>query len=437
MIINAFKVKKMVQIIIEKKKTVKGEMSVLGDKSISHRAVILGSISAGETSIKGFLNALDCQATVKIFSSLGIKIERQHSDELSIYGKGLKNLKVPSEVLNVGNSGTTIRLVSGILSGQDFSSSITGDESIKKRPMKRIIQPLRQMGAEITASEDNYPPLNIVGKPLHAINYNLPIASAQVKSCILLAGLFSHGETSIIEPFKSRDHTERMLNFLGADIRVAGLTVTISGKKEIKAKNIIIPGDVSSASFFMVAAAITENSQLTIKNVGLNPTRTGIISILKAMGADIEEQNKKEVCNEPVGDLFIKSSRLCAIKIGKESIPGLIDEIPILAVAATQAKGVTEIKGAEELRVKESDRIKVMSSELSKMGAKIEEKKDGMLIYGPTKLKGCQLDSYGDHRVAMALTIAGLVASGKTVIDNTDCINTSFPGFEEILRRVV
>ncbi|MCK5534025.1 3-phosphoshikimate 1-carboxyvinyltransferase [bacterium] len=427
----------MARIVIKKTKTVRGEINVLGDKSISHRAVILGSISSGMMKIKGFLNALDCQATIKIFSSLGVKIENLHSDELLVHGKGLKNLNSPLGMLNVGNSGTTIRLVSGILSGQDFSCSITGDESIKKRPMKRIIHPLREMGAEINAFKDNYPPLNIVGKTLHSINYNLPIASAQVKSCILLAGLLASGETSVSEPFKSRDHTERMLGFLGADIKISGRRVTISGKKELKSKNIIIPGDISSASFFIVAATLLENSQLIIKNIGLNSTRTGIINILRAMGADIEEQNKAEVCNEPVGDLWIKGSLLRGIEIRKEDIPGLIDEIPILAVAATQAKGITEIKGAEELRVKESDRIKVMSLELSKMGAKIEEKKDGMLIYGPTKLKGCPVDSFGDHRVAMALSVAGLVASGRTVINNTDCINTSFPGFEEILKSLI
>ena len=427
----------MSQIIIEKSERVKGEIDIQGDKSISHRAVILGSISQGIMRVKGFLNALDSQATVKVLSSLGVRIEKQYSDELVIYGKGLRGLQKPQGPLDVGNSGTTIRILCGILSGQCFSSLITGDESIKVRPMGRVIQPLRQMGADICGFKDNYPPLNIIGKPLHSINYDLPVASAQVKSCILLAGLYTLQETSVTEPFKSRDHTERMLSFLGADIKISGLTVTISGKKELKAKEIIIPGDISSASFFIIATLLLERSRLVIKNVGLNPTRMGIINVLKTMGANIQEKKKREICNEPVGDLYIKSSKLCSIKIGKDLIPGLIDEIPILAVAATQAKGMTEIKGAEELRVKESDRIKTMSLSLSKMGARIEEKEDGMLIYGPSNLKGCNLDSFGDHRVAMALTIAGLVASGETVINNTECINTSFPKFEETLKSLI
>jgi len=427
----------MKKIKVRKKKTVKGEISLPGDKSISHRAIMLGSIARGETRVKGLSDCLDCRNTLDAFLKMGIEIEERSEGELTIQGRGLKGLSSAKEVIDVGNSGTTIRLLSGILAGQDFSSTMTGDETLQKRPMRRIILPLREMGAKISSPDDNHPPITIVGQKLHPIDYHSPVASAQVKSCVLLAGLYAEGKTRLTEPSLSRDHTERMLEYLGALVETKGRTVSIEGVSELEAKPITIPGDISSAAFFIVACLLLQNSQIRIKGVGINPTRTGIIDILKKMGADIVIENISELCGEMVANLTVKSSSLIGSEIGGELIPRILDEIPVLAVAATQAEGVTEISDAQELRVKESDRIGNVVSQLSQMGASIREKKDGMVISGGKRLVGSSVNSFGDHRMAMALTIAGLIADGETTINDVDCIDTSFPQFMDILNRMV
>ncbi|MFH1826521.1 MAG: 3-phosphoshikimate 1-carboxyvinyltransferase [bacterium] len=421
----------MNKLTVQPAENIKKEIRVPGDKSISHRAIMIGSLADGETNISGFLPSADCLATIDCFRQLGITIEQNGSDVI-VHGKGLTGLSRPKKTLHVGNSGTTIRLLSGILAGQPFSSEITGDASIQKRPMGRIVKPLSLMGARIKGQEKEgnvYAPLTITGGKLKAVQYELPVASAQVKSAVLLAGLFAKGKTSVIEKIQSRDHTERMLEYFEA------------GQTGFAGKELDIPGDISSAAFFMVLGLIVPGAEITIDNVGLNPTRTGIIDVLHRMGAQLEVSDEQIISGEPRGRLKVRSpstslginSELKAVKIDGEIIPRIIDEIPIIAVAATQAKGITEIRGAKELRVKESDRIATISAELRKMGAKIEELDDGMIIEGPTKLKGTTVKSYGDHRVAMALAVAAKIASGETIIDDTVCIDTSFPGFAKLL----
>ena len=427
----------MKKIEVERKRRIVGEISLPGDKSISHRAIMLGGIGQGETRVTGFSDCLDCRNTLNAFLKLGIEIKEDSSGEMTIHGQGLRGLTSPDEIIDVGNSGTTMRLLSGILAAQDFSSTLTGDESLRKRPMKRIILPLREMGAKISSPDDNHPPITIVGQKLHPIDYISPIASAQVKSCILLAGLYARGTTRLTEPSPSRDHTERMLRYVGAPLKIKGLTVSIEGVRELQAKPIAVPGDISSGAFFIVACLLLQDSDVRIKGVGINPTRTGFLDVLKEMGASIRIENAHDLCGEPVADIFVKSSGLRATKIGGRLIPRVIDEIPVLAVAATQAEGVTEISDAQELRVKESDRIGNVVSELSKMGALLKEKEDGMTIYGGKKLVGSTVNSYGDHRIAMALTVAGLVADGETTIDDVACIDTSFPQFMNILSGMV
>ncbi|MFH1239184.1 MAG: 3-phosphoshikimate 1-carboxyvinyltransferase [bacterium] len=417
-------------------KKLKGTIQMPGDKSISHRAIILGAIAEGKTRIKGFLRGEDCLNTIKIFRQLGIDIEENSPAGIVIKGKGLHGLSKPASFLDAGNSGTTLRLVSGILAGQNFTSTITGDKSLSARPMKRIIAPLREMGAVIEAREDNFAPLVITGGELKGINYVSQVASAQVKSCLLLAGLYSRGETTVTEPVKSRDHTERMLKYFGIEIKEKGLTVGVKNPARLTGQAITVPGDISSAAFFVIGAILLPDSRITIKNIGLNPTRTGILTVLKQMGAKIIIENEKTDGDEPVGDLIVKAGALKGVKITGGLIPFLIDEIPILAVAATQAEGATEISGAGELRVKETDRIKAISSQLALMGARIEEKEDGMIIYGGTRLKGGCVNSFGDHRMAMSLVIAGLLAEGKTTVKNTECISTSLPGFMDILKQI-
>ncbi|MEW6097305.1 MAG: 3-phosphoshikimate 1-carboxyvinyltransferase [bacterium] len=416
----------------------KGTIRIPGDKSISHRAVMFGSLADGEIQVEGFLESEDCLNTIKAFQSLGIKIERI-TTSLIIHGQGLHGLQKPKDIIDVGNSGTTIRLLLGILSGQRFNSSITGDESIRRRPMRRVIEPLTQMGAKIDAQEGNFAPLKVYGNPnLLPIRYLLPVASAQVKSAILLAGLFTHGVTSVIEPMPTRDHTERMLNFLGAQIIKDDLNISITGGIPLKGNiKIKIPADISSSAFFMVAACIVEDAEITLLNIGVNPTRTGIIDILKKMGAKIKFKNQQVICGEPVADIVVTSSKLNGVSIEGAIISRLIDEIPILTVAACLAKGRTQIRDAKELRVKETDRIKSMATELNKMGAKVTELEDGLIIDGVGSLKGAEVDSYGDHRTAMSLAIAGLVAQGKTKINNVDCIDTSFPEFDKILKKII
>ncbi len=427
----------MKSIKIETKKKIEGEISLPGDKSISHRAIMLGSIARGETRVKGLSDCVDCRNTLNAFVKLGIEIEEQAGQGLTIHGQGLKGLSPAKEVIDVGNSGTTMRLLSGILAGQDFSSTMTGDESLRKRPMRRIILPLREMGAKISSPDDNHPPITIVGQKLRPIDYHSPVASAQVKSCVLLAGLYAAGRTSLTELSPSRDHTERMLKYLGAPVEVKGRTVFIEGISELKARQITVPGDISSAAFFIIACLVLQNSQIKIRGVGINPTRTGIIDILKKMGADIVIDNVRELCGEPAADLVVKSSSLRGTEIRGQLIPRIIDEIPVLAVAATQAEGITQISNAQELRVKESDRIGNLVSQLSRMGASVKEKRDGMVISGGKRLAGSSVNSFGDHRMAMALTIAGLIADGETTVNDVACIDTSFPGFMDAINRMV
>lgn len=430
-------------LVIKAAEKLQGEITIPGDKSISHRAVILGSLAKGEMVVTNFLPSADCLATVECFRKMGVEIQMTNAEclmpnegKIIIKGKGLYGLEKPREILYVGNSGTTIRLLSGVLAGQSFETTITGDESIQRRPMRRIADPLMLMGSKVEgrrSKDEIYPPLKISGGKLSAIEYLLPVPSAQVKSAILLAGLYVEGETVVTETIASRDHTERMLEYLGARVKRQGSRISIEGKHEFKGAEIEVPGDLSSAAFFMVAGAVMPNAECLMPNVGLNPTRTGIIDVLHRMGANLGVKDEQIICEEPRGNILIKTSRLKGIKISGEIIPKIIDEIPIIVVAATQAEGITEIRGAKELRVKESDRIATMTSELKKLGAKITELEDGMIIEGPTKLKGATVKSYGDHRVAMALAIAGLVADGETVVEDVECIETSFPGFSKLL----
>jgi 3-phosphoshikimate 1-carboxyvinyltransferase len=422
-----------------------GEISVPGDKSISHRAVMLGAVARGETVVNNFLSSADCLATVDCFRQMGIEIQNskgksQNNGSVIIKGKGLKGLKAPGKMLDVGNSGTTIRLISGILAGQNFEVQISGDESIERRPMGRIAKPLRLMSASIEGVARNnevFAPLKIIGGDLCPIRYELPIPSAQVKSAILLAGLFANGETIVVEKIPSRNHTECLLEHFGAAFRISNYELRITGCSEFDGTEIDIPGDISSAAFFLVAAALVPNAQLRIMNVGMNSTRTGIIDVLHRMGASLDIPREIMLSEEPRANITAKSSSLKALKLDGEIIPRIIDEIPIIAVAATQAEGVTEIRGAKELRIKESDRIRTAASELRKLGAEVEELEDGLRIAGPQQLKGAVVQSYGDHRIAMSLAIAGLIAEGETIIENTECIETSFPGFEIILKSLV
>lgn len=428
----------MASLTIKPAKKIRADIHVPGDKSISHRAIMIGSLANGETVINGFLPSADCLATVDCFRKLGISI-KVDKDKIVIQGKGLKGLKQPKETLNVGNSGTTIRLMSGILAGQSFITTITGDESIQKRPMMRIANPLREMGASVEGREANgniFAPLKISGGNLTPIRYELPVASAQVKSAVLLAGLFADGVTTVVEKNKARDHTERMLDYFGAGIKPRGLATQIQGWKEFDGAEIDVPGDLSSAAFFIVSTSLVPDSELMIRKVGMNPTRVGVIETLYRMGSKFKVSDEQVISEEPRATMIVRSSALRGVSISGEIIPRIIDEIPIIAVAATQAQGKTEIRGARELRVKESDRIATVSSELKKMGAKITELEEGMIIEGPTKLKGTAVKSYGDHRVAMAMAIAGLIAEGETTIEDTACIETSFPGFEDILKRI-
>jgi 3-phosphoshikimate 1-carboxyvinyltransferase len=423
------------RIELSKARSFKGTFSPTPDKSISHRSVIFSSLSKGKSVIKNFLRADDPVGTINAFRMLGVDID-DSGDDIIVKGKGIYSLREPHNVIDCGNSGTTIRLLSGVLSGNPFFSVLTGDESLRSRPMDRIITPLQQMRAEIIArAENKYPPIAIRGKKLQPVQYTLPVASAQVKSAILLAGLYADGETEIEEPSKSRDHTERMLPAFGANIKVDGLRVSITGGTELKSTEIHVPGDFSSAAFFIIGALLIKDSDITIHGVGINPTRTGLLSILKEMGAEIDISNIRNLTGEPVADIHCKGvSELRAVQITKKSIPALIDEFPILCVAATQASGTTTIRGAEELRVKESDRIKSMATELRKMGAEIEEFEDGLSITGRRELKGAEVESYRDHRIAMSLAIAGLIADGPTIINGVSSVNISFPGFFELLR---
>ncbi|MDA8233612.1 MAG: 3-phosphoshikimate 1-carboxyvinyltransferase [Clostridia bacterium] len=421
-------------LIIKKAKKLIGRVRVPGDKSVSHRAVMFGGIAKGITEVENFLTGEDCLSTVRCFKAMGVEVEETGPTSLRVLGKGLMGLEEPGEVLDVGNSGTTMRLMLGILAGQPFFAALTGDDSIRRRPMGRVTEPLRQMGAEIWGRQQGkFAPLAIRGGNLRAMEYNSPVASAQVKSALLLAGLYAHGVTVVEEPEKSRDHTERMLRYLGARVDVDGNRVSIHGKPELTGKKITVPGDISSAAFFLVAGSIIPDSEIILENVGVNPTRDGIIEVLQNMGADLQLVNLREVNCEPVADIIVRSSSLRGTEIGGALIPRLIDEIPVLAVAAAMATGETVIKDAEELKVKESNRIATVVKELSKFGVAIEELPDGMRIKGGKTLTGAVCESYHDHRIAMAMAVAGLSAQGETEIKDPQCIDISFPGFAETL----
>jgi len=419
---------------IEPKRSLNGTIQVPGDKSISHRAIMLGSLADGTTKIKGFLMGEDCLSTVKCFREMGITIEI-NQDIVVVHGKGLHGLSEPQDILDVGNSGTTIRLMSGILAGQNFTSVVTGDASIRKRPMGRVTKPLKEMGTTILGRQKGeLAPLTISGGKLKPISYKTPVASAQIKSSILLAGLFADGWTEVIEPEKSRDHSERMLKYFGAEVDVDDLTARVKGQPTLTAKEVQVPGDISSAAFLLVAGAIVPDSKIIIKGVGINPTRTGIIDVLKEMGAKIRVLENTANTGEPLGDLIIETSNLKGIKFGGQLIPRLVDEIPVIAVAAACAEGITEIRDAAELKVKESNRIEAICQGLQKMGVDIEELPDGLRINGGKPIKGgVILDSQGDHRIAMALAVAGLVADKGITIKDAESIDVSFPGFKDLL----
>ena len=422
--------------VIKPSGKLRGEITVPGDKSISHRSVMLGSIAKGDTRISGFLTGEDCLSTIDCFKKLGIDIEVNGTD-VTVHGKGLKGLSAPAETLDVGNSGTTLRLMSGILSAQPFTTRLTGDSSIQKRPMGRVASPLGLMGAKITSENEKMTaPLTIEGQSLHGIDYTLPVASAQVKSALILAGLYADGETRITEPEATRDHTEIMLNYLGADIRKEGDTIVVRPAAELTGKDITVPGDISSAAYFIAAALISKDSEVLIKNVGVNPTRTGIITAFKAMGGNIELTNERTVCGEPVADILVRSSRLHGVVIKGAIIPKLIDEIPVIAAAACYASGETVIADAAELRVKESDRIKTMAAELGRMGATVIQTDDGMIILGGIPLHGAVCESYNDHRVAMSVAVAALGAKGETQIKDCGCVDISFPGYFDALKSL-
>lgn len=414
---------------------IQGEITIPGDKSISHRAIMLSSISKGSSKIQGFLRGEDCLRTIDCFRRLGIEIQDNIS-EILVHGKGLHGLKEPNDILNVGNSGTTIRLISGILAGQEFLTIITGDESIRKRPMGRIAIPLRKMGATIEGREHgNLAPLAIRGGNLRGIDYTSPVPSAQIKSSILLAGLYSEGETIVREEVTSRDHTEKMLKALGANIKTKDGIVTLE-RSELYSQDIEVPGDISSAAFFMAAAAALPGSHLVLKKIGLNPTRTGIIDVLREMGAEIEIDNFFISGGEEIGDIIIKGTKLQGVNIGGKIIPRLIDEIPVIAIAAAVAEGKTTITGAEELKVKETNRITAMVTEMKKLGIKVKELSDGMEIEGSNEIGGAIVENYGDHRIAMALTIGGLFANAPVKMESSGCIGISFPDFVDKLKKV-
>jgi len=416
--------------------SLKGEVTVPGDKSVSHRAVMFGSIASGTTEIHGFLQGADCLSTISCFSKMGIKIEN-NIDTVIVHGKGLNGLQAPNEILDCGNSGTTTRLISGILAPQPFTVNLTGDESIQQRPMGRIIEPLNEMGANIISEKGNdCAPLIINGTKLHGIHYYSKVASAQVKSAILLAGLYAEGETKVTEPALSRNHTELMLKYFGANIKSDKTTATISAVSELFGNKVVVPGDISSAAYFIVAGIIIPNSEILIKNVGINPTRDGIIQVCQNMGADISIINEQTNTAEPTADILVRTSSLKGCDIGGDIIPTLIDELPIIAVLACFANGKTTIRDAAELKVKESNRIEVMVKNLSAMGAKIYETDDGMVIEGGASLHGTVIDSHLDHRIAMSFAVAGLIADGTTEIIGADCVKISYPLFYEDLKSI-
>lgn len=405
-----------------------GKLTIPGDKSISHRAVMFGALAQGTTRITHFLEGADCLSTISCFQAMGIHIQK-NKDEVLVEGKGLHGLQAPLDILDVGNSGTTTRLISGILAGQDFTSRLTGDASICQRPMGRIITPLSLMGAQITSQNQNgCAPLTIQGGHLHGIHYQSSVASAQVKSCVLLAGMYADAPTSVTEPVLSRNHTELMLNYFGAQVTSKGTTASILPQPDLKARDITVPGDISSAAYFIAAGLLVPGSEILLCNVGINPTRDGLLRVCQAMGGDITLLNVRND-GEPTADLLIRSSSLHGTEIKGEIIPTLIDEIPMIAVMAAFAEGTTVIRDAAELKVKESDRIQVMTDNLTRMGADVEALPDGMIIHGGKPLHGATIDSHKDHRIAMSFAVAGGICEGSLTITDGECVNISYPEF--------
>lgn len=420
---------------------IEGILTPPGDKSISHRAIFLNAIATGKARVRHFLTGEDCLSTVKAFQAMGVPIAFHSPTDVEITGVGKRGLKKPAGILDLGNSGTSMRLLLGILAGQNFAAELTGDASLRSRPMKRVVEPLIKMGARFSGPKNaEYPPLTVHGaSKLKAMTHQLQVASAQVKSALLLAGLYTDGKTTVIEPSLSRDHTERMMRYLGVPLEIRDLSVSVTGDAQLEARDMRIPGDISSAAFFIVAAVLFPHARLQITRVGLNPTRTALLAVLKKMGAQIEviPAAGREAEMEPIGEIDVRGGELKGVEISGDLIPFVIDEIPILAVAGTLAHGKTVIRNAEELRVKETDRIRAMTQNLRALGARVEELPDGMVIEGPARLRGAALPSFGDHRIAMAMAIAGLFADGKVTVEDTACIQTSFPEFELILNSLV
>ncbi|MDQ0213688.1 3-phosphoshikimate 1-carboxyvinyltransferase [Oikeobacillus pervagus] len=414
----------------------RGSVTIPGDKSISHRSIMFGAIAKGKTTISNFLTGADCLSTISCFRKLGVEIE-QTEEMITVHGQGWEGLVEPKEVLDAGNSGTTTRLMLGILAGLPFHSVLVGDESIGKRPMGRVVEPLRRMGASIRGREQGqYTPLAIDGTGLTSIHYELPVASAQVKSAIIFAGLQAQGTTIVKEPQQTRDHTEKMILQFGGSVVKIEDEILIKGKQTFNGTHVHVPGDISSAAFFLVAGAIVPKSEIILTNVGLNPTRTGIIEVLKQMGANIEIETMESI-GEETGNIVIRTSELTGIEIGGDLIPKLIDEIPIIALMATQAEGVTIIKDAEELKVKETNRIDTVVGELRKLGAKIEATEDGMIIHGKSSLTGGNVSSFGDHRIGMMLSIAALICREEVELEDPECIAISYPTFFEHLKQLI
>ncbi len=412
-----------------------GSVRFHGDKSISHRYAMLAGIAEGPSEIHFFSSSADCQSTLSCLQKLGVKIERR-DDVVNIHGVGLKGLHPPLGTLDAGNSGSTMRMLSGILAGQPFRAVMAGDASLSRRPMGRVIEPLTRMGARVRSTEGGLPPLVIEGGALRSIRYELPVPSAQVKSAVLLAGLYAEGETEVIEPIPTRDHTEIALEQMGAEIGRHRYTIAVRGPARLEGKKLYVPGDISSAAFFMVAGLLAPESNLVLQNVGLNPTRTAMLDLLVPMGGHLKVLNVEMINGELLGDVHVESSTLTGGEIPPESIPGLIDELPVLAVMGTQTEQGLSFRGAAELRVKESDRIGVLAENLRRMGAEVEEFADGLRVAGRQSLHGAEIETCGDHRIAMAFAVAGLIAQGTTVIRDSACVEISFPGFFDTLARV-
>jgi 3-phosphoshikimate 1-carboxyvinyltransferase len=413
----------------------RGQIHVPGDKSVSHRALLLGALADGASRISGFLPSGDCLATLACLRALGVEVETHNATTLTVHARGLRGLQAPAAPLNCARSGTTMRLLAGTLAGQAFGCVLTGDPQLLRRPMRRVVEPLRRMGAEIETT-GGHAPLTVRGRWLHGCDHALAMASAQVKSALLLAGLYADGPTTVRQPGPARDHTERMLAAMGAAIETSGLTVTLHPSSSLRPIPLHIPGDVSSAAFPLVAAALVPGSEVTAERVGVNPTRTGLLDVLRAMGADIALDDGREPGGELVADVTVRASDLVGVQVGGDTVVRMIDEFPVLAVAATQARGTTVVRDAAELRVKETDRIATTVAGLRALGARIEPLPDGFTVEGPTPLHAAVVDSHGDHRLAMALAVAGLVAEGEVVVENAACIADSFPGFAELMREI-